>query len=87
LKDLWSDGVSTSPADIGHGVCDTPLGLSCAISTKHEEDTGIALLISLLITEKRETYRLEALHHVECKDQAALVARSRSDADQDDCTD
>jgi hypothetical protein len=31
-----------------------------------------------------EAHRLEALHHVECKDQTALITRSWSDADEHD---
>jgi hypothetical protein len=31
-----------------------------------------------------KAYRLEALHHVECKDQTALITRSWGDADEYD---
>jgi hypothetical protein len=45
---------------------------------------GLHYLLAYMQLCLVKAYRLEALHHVECKDQTALITRSRSDADEHD---
>lgn len=50
LEYLRSDGITPCPSDVGHGVGDAPLGLSSAVSAKHEEDTGVTLTVLSSVT-------------------------------------
>jgi hypothetical protein len=45
---------------------------------------GLHYLLAYMQLCRLEAYRLEALHHVECKDETPLITRSWSDTDKHD---